>query len=282
MRRFLSLAALVLAGLSTWVGVTARPGNEASTLFSQGALIPLVDAERALEQGAPADALEHFQKALLRARREGREDLLLRIRMRMLDAGKKVASTKGLSQGWPLMERACLLGEPFSDSARSVEEWALTQGLSNGRFEYSIVQADGEARAWAVRPGKVPVWLLRFLDPATHLGPYAGLLYNERGESLPPSWPYAHIYNIRFVAEKSKGVTEYVVRTPKPAAYPWYLSVYNSVLWNPPILPKDGQSTSFNLKEPPQEYVVDRVVVFDNGDLPQGEVLAVHTYEALE
>lgn len=271
--------AVILAVAAVISEVEALPPATQQVLFGQGAFVPLVRAEEAVKAQNPVEALENFHAAILRARREGREDLANRILLRMCGAGKEMAS-RSLESGWPLLSQAALLAPDFSSWSARIERWILETGHGNGRFEYVIVDNKGVAEAWGVRPQKAPLWLYRKLSPRTTLAEYPGCLYNLSVAELPARASYSYCWNIplRLNGETCKTVFE--VRGALGANQNAFLSLDNLVRWQ--AAEKSGEGVFvFKISEPMRAYGLDRFLFTANGFCPKAELVAVHAYEPL-
>ncbi|MCI4398277.1 MAG: hypothetical protein JHC34_05495 [Acidobacteria bacterium] len=271
--------AVILAAAAVISETGALPPATQQVLFGQGAFVPLVRAEEAVKAQNPAGALENFHAAILRAKREGRNDIANRILLRMFGAGKELAA-RSLESGWPLLSQAALLSPDFSAWSARVERWALETGRGNGRFEYVIVNNKGLAEAWGIRPQKAALWLYRKLSPGTTLAGYPGCLYNLRVAELPAEGSYSYCWNIPLRLNGEACKTAFEVRGALGAGQKAFLSLDNLVRWQ--AAEKDGEGAFvFKISEPMRAYGLDRFLFTANGPCPKAELVAVHAYEPL-
>ena len=271
--------AAILAATAIIAQTRVPSATTEQVLFGQGAFVSLLRAEEAVKEQHPGKALEDFHSALLRAKREDRQDLANRILLRMGGAGKEMAS-RSLESGWPLLSQAALLSPDFSSWAARTEQWLLETGLSTGRFEYVIVNKNGVAEAWGIRPQKAPLWLYRKLSPDATLAEYPGFLYNLRVADLPATGRYSYCWNfpLRLNGEACK--TVFQVRGALGANQNAFLSLDNLVRWQ--AAEKGGEGALvFKISEPMRAYGLDRFLFTANGFCPKAELVAVHAYEPL-
>ena len=157
------------------------------TPFTRGSFAVLPEAERDLQAGNTAAALDGFRVAYARAVFEGRPGIAERIRARTGLAGAGLLNGKNPEGAWPFLEAFALWSDDFNRDAGWVESAVLSRpALRKTRFEYRLTRPDGST-FWDGQPMLDPTGLWPFLLTwmETTTKPFASGLYLEKGAPWP-------------------------------------------------------------------------------------------------
>jgi hypothetical protein len=228
--RFLLPVALAAMSVALNLGnlYGEQPGGK--TLFQQGALRSLIEAEQLMADGQAEEALSAWEVSALRAHRESLLATFDLIRHRIGLAGKLRWPRQ--SSAWDFMSRYALYGETFGLDAARVEGYILSASKPVDRFEYSLICADGKTTIWKDSPALVPAWLYHQLPGNFPLSSVPGLLYNVRVSQLPPGWDWVHVFPVALFGITPVPKTVLQVEGEAAAARKWLVSYHNAVQWD--------------------------------------------------